>query len=203
MGDGGPDKVAAVVLAGGRGTRLGGVEKGLVVLAGRPLIAHVLARILPQASPVAISANTALELYAAFGLPVLRDPVAGWPGPLAGVLAGFGWLATVAPAVEWLLTVPCDAPILPNDLVVRLAAAAPGAEVVCASSGGREHPVCALWHRSLCSALARDLAAGQGAVGRWAATRRRVVVDFACGGTDPFLNVNDPAGLAEAARLLG
>lgn len=206
MVDGRARQVAAIILAGGRGTRMGGVDKGLVPLAGRPLVAHVLARIRPQASPIAINANTSLAAYAGLGVPVVTDTIAGWPGPLAGLLAGFDWLAKDAPAIEWLLTVPCDAPLLPADLVSRLAARAAeaaDAEVICASSGAREHPVCAIWRRSLAPILARDLAAGQGAVGRWAAARRRLIVDFTITGADPFLNVNDQAELEVAARLLG
>ena len=203
MADGATERVAGVILAGGRGSRFGGTEKGLLTLGGQPMIAHVIARIGPQVAALAINANSGD--YAGFALPVIADPVTDRPGPLAGVLAGFEWMAASAPGTDWLLSVPCDAPDLPRDLVARLLAAAagvPACEVVTAASAGRVHPVCALWHRSIAAALARDVAAGARAVGRWAAARRQIVVEFAAAPRDPFFNVNDRDALEAAVRSL-
>ncbi|PTT75762.1 molybdenum cofactor guanylyltransferase MobA, partial [Pelomonas sp. HMWF004] len=113
--------IHGLVLAGGRGARMGGLDKGLQLLAGQPLVAHVLARLAPQAAPLLISANRHLDTYAAFGHPVLPDPPGlNFAGPLAGMLAGLNTL----PADAWLLTAPCDCPHLPADLAARLLAAA-------------------------------------------------------------------------------
>jgi molybdopterin-guanine dinucleotide biosynthesis protein A len=189
--------VVGIVLAGGSGRRLGGVEKGLQLLAGRPLIAHVIDRIAPQVARLAINANSALADYAALGLPVVADTLPDRPGPLAGVLAGLEGVGEAA----WLLSVPCDAPLLPHDLVARLLAAAGTAEVACAASGGRLHPVCALWRPALAPALRAALAEGRHGVEAFVRGRRFAVADFA-GEPDPFLNVNTPEDLARAAQRL-
>jgi molybdopterin-guanine dinucleotide biosynthesis protein A len=190
--------VAGIILAGGRGRRLGGVEKGLQPLAGRPLIAHVVARIAPQVAALAINAHSAAAGYGALGLPLVADTAADRPGPLAGVLAGMAW----AKDADWLLTVPCDAPFLPSDLVARLLAAASAAEVACAESGGRLHPVCALWRPALASAVGAALGEGRRGVEAFVRGRRYAVAAFA-GDPDPFLNVNTPADLARAMALVG
>jgi molybdopterin-guanine dinucleotide biosynthesis protein A len=193
-----PARIVAIILAGGLGRRLGGVEKGLQPLAGRPLIAHVVERIAPQVARLAINANRASVDYAAFGLPLVADTVPDLPGPLAGVLAGLEWMGTEE---GWLLSVPCDAPFLPRDLVARLLAAAERAEVTCAASGGRLHPVCALWRPALASALHTALAEGRHGVEAFVRGRSMAVVDFA-GNPDPFLNVNTADDLARAAARL-
>lgn len=197
----------AVVLAGGRGRRLGGVDKALLPLAGRPLLAHVLDRLRAgageeQAGPLALNANGDRARFAAFGLPVLPDDVPGLPGPLAGIVTALRWAVSLgAPAV---MTVPCDTPFLPRDLAARLAAASDGAGgvIACAASAGRVHPVAALWPVGLRDALAAALDAGERKVDAWAAAQGRVVVPFADAGVDPFLNVNTPADVAEAERIL-
>ncbi len=192
-----PASVVGIILAGGAGRRLGGVEKGLQPLAGRPLIAHVIDRIAPQVARLAINANSAAGDYAAFGLPVVADTLPGRPGPLAGVLAGLAWVSEPA----WLLSAPCDAPFLPADLVVRLLAAAGAAEVACAASGGRLHPVCALWRRALAPALRAALAEGRHGVEAFVRSRSLAVVEYA-GDPDPFLNVNTAEDMARAAACL-
>jgi molybdopterin-guanine dinucleotide biosynthesis protein A len=174
------------------------VEKGLEPLAGRPLIAHVIARIAPQVAALAINANSAAAGYAAFGLPLVGDPLPDRPGPLAGVLAGLTWAADG----DWLLTVPCDAPFLPADLVARLLGVAGQAEVVCAGSGGRLHPVCALWRPALAPAIRDALAAGRHGVEAFVRGRNLAVAAFA-DDPDPFLNVNTREDLARAASRLG
>jgi len=185
--------VFGIVLAGGRGRRLGGVEKGLQLLSGRPLIAHVIDRIAPQVAVLGINANSAAAAYAALGLPVVADALPDRPGPLAGVLAGLEWMR----GPGWLLSVPCDAPFLPPDLVARLLATAGKAEVACAASGGRLHPVCALWRRELAPALHAALAAGRNGVEAFVRGRKLAVAEFA-DDPDPFLNVNTPEDLARA-----
>ena len=139
--------IAGLVLAGGRATRLGGGDKPLRLLGGRPMLARVLERLLPQVEQIAISANGDPARFAAFGLPVLPDDgPAGRAGPLAGILSGLQWARREA-AFEKLLTVAGDTPFFPTDLAARLNAASAGHpdRIAVAASGGRRHPVFALW----------------------------------------------------------
>lgn len=195
----------AVILAGGLARRMGGGDKGLRPLRRRPMLEHVLDAIRPQVAAMALSANGDPGRFTQFGLPVLADPVPENPGPLAGILAGMRWARTAHPGAAALLSVPTDTPLLPVDLVARLAAArtAAGAAIACAASGGRLHPVVALWPVALADALADALATGVRGVGAFAAPHGLAVADFAIGHADPFLNVNEPVDLARAARLLG
>jgi molybdopterin molybdotransferase len=142
------ENVTALVLAGGSGSRLGGADKGLVELAGAPLIEHVAARLVPQVAGVLVSANRNVEVWRRYGWPVLTDPPPGGRGPLAGILAGLEACPT-----DWLLVVPCDAPALPQDLCQRLAAADPAHPLRIARTGGDWQPVFALLHRRLAADL--------------------------------------------------
>ncbi|MBN9507966.1 MAG: molybdenum cofactor guanylyltransferase [Alphaproteobacteria bacterium] len=209
----------AVVLAGGLARRMGGGDKGLLRLARRPLLDHVLDRIRPQVRAVALSANGDPARFVAWGLPVLRDPVLRDPvlrdpgrgepvsvplGPLGGVLAGMRWARQVHPRATLLLSVPTDTPFLPPDLVARLHAArdAAGLPVAGAATAGQRHPVIALWPVALADALAAALAEGVRGVGSWAESRGLAVADFG-DAAGAFLNVNEPADLARAAREAG
>lgn len=179
-------ELAAVVLAGGRGQRLGGADKGLVDYRGRPLVAWVLDALAPQAGEIVISANRNLERYAATGHRVLPDTLPGFPGPLAGVLA-----AMRAVAAPWLLVVPCDTPHLPHDLAARLlaAAVAAGAQIAVAADDARTHHVCFVVRTALADDLEAALARGERAVHRWQAAHRPVAVRFEAAG---FANFNQP-----------
>ncbi|MFZ4410446.1 MAG: molybdenum cofactor guanylyltransferase MobA [Paracraurococcus sp.] len=139
--------VIAVVLAGGLARRMGGGDKPLRLLAGRPLLDHVLDRVAPQVAAVILNANGDAARFAAYGLPVVADPLPDFPGPLAGVLAGLDWAAAHRPDVATVLSVPGDGPFLPADLVARLEAARVAASVpmACAASGGWTHQPIALW----------------------------------------------------------
>jgi molybdenum cofactor guanylyltransferase len=199
-----PEPIVAVLLAGGLATRMGGGDKCLRPLAGRPMLDHVLDRILPQVAAVALSANGCPGRFAAWKLPVVADGVAGHPGPLAGILAGMRWAAGAFPDAARILSVPTDTPFLPADLVARLREArGDSAEtIVVASSAGRRHPVVALWPAGLAESLEAALRAGERKVGAFAANYRCVAVDFDAVSGDPFLNVNRPEDLAAAeARL--
>lgn len=182
------------VLAGGEARRMGGGDKTLRELHGRPLLAHILARLAPQCGAVAINANGDAARFAAYGLPVWPDAVPGL-GPLGGVLA-----ALEASPLPFILTVPGDAPFLPPDLVARLHAGRGAAAVAQAASGGRGHPVIALWPRALAPALRQALAAGERAVGRFAASQGVALVDWQ---GEPFLNINTPEDLARAQLTPG
>jgi molybdopterin-guanine dinucleotide biosynthesis protein A len=182
--------IAGLVLAGGRGTRLGGVDKALLTLGRSTLASHVLARLGPQVGAAAISANGDPARYACFGLPVLADELDG-RGPLGGVLRGLRWAAENGAA--WLLTIPGDTPFIPLNLAARLAPAP-----ACAESVTGVHPLVALWPTQAATALEAWLAAqpsGRVRAFGQAIGMRAVWFDDA---PDPFANVNTPDDLAAA-----
>lgn len=181
--------ITAVILAGGRATRMGGQDKGLVELAGRPMIEHVLTALAPQVERVIINANRNLERYTAYGWPVVPDAETGFLGPLAGLAAGLS--AADTPLV---LTAPCDSPLLAHDLVARLYSAleAEGAELAVPFDGERLQPVFALVRRELQTSLAAYLGGGDRKIDRWFARHRLAQVNFS-DRPETFVNVNDPA----------
>jgi molybdopterin-guanine dinucleotide biosynthesis protein A len=181
---------------------MGGGDKALVALGGRPLLAHVAARLAPQADPLIISANGDPARFAAFGLTVLPDETRDFSGPLAGILAAMEHLAHVGSANP-LLSAPTDCPFLPPDLAARLGAAMreSGAAVVFASSGGRHHPVAALWSLGLRDALRQALARGENGVMAFIGRQPHASVAWPVQPFDPFFNVNTPEDLAAAERI--
>lgn len=188
-----------LVLAGGAGRRLGGVDKAFVAVAGEVLVARVLARLLPQVSRAAISANGDPARFAAFGLPVLPDAEAAGQGPVAGLLAGLSRAG--AAGADRLLTVAVDTPFFPLDLGVRLAAAGHLPAVAAGPEGGR-HPTFALWPVAARPALAAAAAGGERRLSALLALCGAAEVRFgAVGGFDPFFNVNTPADRDEAEAI--
>jgi molybdenum cofactor guanylyltransferase len=189
-------EVCGLVLAGGQGRRMGGVDKGLQLLQGRPLIQHVIERLRPQVGSVLINANQNLDRYAEFGCPVVPDRIAGFAGPLAGLEAGLH--ATDAPLV---VTVPCDSPFLPHDLVARLsnARSAADADVAVARTGSQPHPVFALVCTRVRSHLADFLSRGERKIDHWYASLSVVEVAFD-DEADAFANINTRAELAQHER---
>jgi len=188
-----------VILAGGLARRMGGGDKPLRLLAGRPMLDHVIARIGPQCASLAINANGDATRFAGYGLPVLPDTLEGNPGPLAGILA-----AMEASPLPFVVTVPGDSPFLPGDLVARLHAAreAAGTPLACAASGGFTHPPIALWPRSLAAALRAAILAGERKIDRWTARHGVATETWPDAPHDPFFNANTPEELAEAEALL-
>lgn len=202
--------VTGVLLAGGQSRRMGGGDKGLLQLAGKPMLRHVIESLAPQVGRLVINANGDPARFAAFNLPVVADPIAGYAGPLAGVLAGMRWSAATAPQATHIATVSTDAPFLPCDLVHRLAAAVAQAPrtIAIARSAGELHPVIGLWPVILADDLEAELKAGTRKVLRWTDRHGTVVVDFPftiIGGrqVDPFFNANTREELDEANALLG
>lgn len=199
-----PD-IAGVVLAGGLARRMGGGDKALLELGGRPILAHVIERLEPQVGSMVINANGDPARFAAYGLPVAADPVDGFAGPLAGVLAGFDWARDNLPGAEWIVTVASDTPFFPSDLVARMAGAveAEGAEMACAASGGRHHPVFGLWPVRLAEDLRRAMIDEDiRKVDIWTARYRLAVAEFGTDPFDPFFNANRPEDLEKARSLL-
>jgi molybdenum cofactor guanylyltransferase len=199
------EPVAGVILAGGLSRRMGGGDKCLRELGGRPLLAHILERVRPQVADLVLNANGEPARFAAFGLPVVADSVEGFAGPLAGILAGLDWAAAHAPQCRRVVSFAGDAPFLPRDLVARLLAAADreNADLACAASDGQAHPVFGLWRVDLREALRDALVREQiHKVDRWTARYELVQVDFPTEPVDPFFNANTPNDLAAAARQL-
>jgi len=195
------NKVAGLILAGGLGSRMGGADKGLVELEGRPMVAHVLERLGLQVAEVLINANRNAEAYAGFGVPVVADRVAGFAGPLAGLDAG---LHAASIECEWMVTCPCDSPFLPLDLAARLLAGArvSGAEVAMARSEGRAQPVFLLAHRNTAASLAAYLEGGGRKIDCWVERERHVIVDFDdC--PEAFANINTREELVSLGRSAG
>lgn len=179
-------KISAVILAGGQGSRMGGVDKGWVEFQGKPLVLHVLERIRSQADEVLISANRSLDEYRRLGVPVLTDDMPGYPGPLAGIRQ-----ALKTACHELLLCVPCDTPFLPPDLAERLCQALErgGEDIAVAEAGGEVQPVVFLCRKSVLPSLDAFMAQGGRGVGRWQAGLKRVGVAFDAGA---FRNLNTP-----------
>jgi molybdopterin-guanine dinucleotide biosynthesis protein A len=197
-------RVAGVLLAGGRSRRMGGGDKALLTLHGETLLARVIARVKPQVQSLVLNANGDPARFAAFKLPVVPDSVPGFPGPLAGVLTGLEWALANAKDISWVASFPSDAPFLPRDLVARLAEAAQGADMACAASGGRRHPVAGLWPVALARGLRRAVVnEGLRKVEDWTGRFNVAVVDYPLAPFDPFFNANTPEDLAEAERILG
>ena len=195
-----PPPPPAMILAGGRATRMGGGDKPLMTLNGQSLLAMILARLAPQAGPLALNANGDPARFDGFGLPVVADGVAGLPGPLAGVLAAMDWAASLGAAR--VVTVAGDTPFLPPDLVAGLLRAAGPAGLAIAAgrddAGLREHPVIGLWPVALRADLRARLAAGDRRVRGFSGAHGAAVAEWDARGGDPFRNINTPEDLARA-----
>ena len=193
-----------VILAGGQGRRMEGADKAFVRLAERPLFDHVFSRLAPQVDAVIVNANGDPARFADYDLPVVADTVDGFAGPLAGVLAAMEWAAAHRPACRYLVTAATDAPFLPRDLVAQFhrVVADLGAELVCASSDGRAHPVCGLWPVDLLDDLRHAVVdKGVRKVDLWTMRHRLAYVAFDDDRGDPFFNVNRPTDLGPAEEL--
>jgi len=201
--------IAAVILCGGRATRMGGIDKPLLTLGGRTLLDRIIGNLRTQAFPIAISANGDPSRLARLGLPVLPDPIGGFPGPLGGILASLEW-ASELDACDGLVTLAGDTPFFPPDLVARLvdAETGPADRIAMATSGGRGHPVFALWPLSTRASLKDFLTrSNDRSVAAFARTVGIIEVEFPqrfAGGAafDPFFNINHPHDLDEAERII-
>jgi molybdopterin-guanine dinucleotide biosynthesis protein A len=184
--------VTGIVLAGGQGRRMGGVDKGLQPLEGRPMVAWAIERLAPQVEAIVVNANQNLDAYRAFGYPVVSDAVGGFAGPLAGLHAGLQATRTAL-----AVTVPCDSPFLPTDLVARLRSAleAGDAEIAVAKTGDQPHPVFSLVQRKILPHLEAFLHSGGRKIDAWYASLKVVEVSFD-DQAEAFSNINTREDLA-------
>jgi molybdenum cofactor guanylyltransferase len=176
--------ITGIVLAGGKGSRMGGVDKGLQPLRGKPMVEWVLARFAPQVDEIVINANQNLATYEKYGHRVVSDAIGGFAGPLAGLHAGLN--AARHPLV---VTVPCDSPFLPTDLVHRLGVSLKSNDLAVAKTGAQPHPVFALMKREVRESLEAFLASGGRKIDAWYAALKVVEVSFD-DEADAFRNIN-------------
>ena len=198
--------ISGIILAGGRSRRMGGGNKALTTLAGRPLLQHVIDRLAPQVAALALSVERESAAFAGFGLPQLSDPVRGHRGPLGGLLSGLRHFAGLR---SWVLLAPCDAPFLPPDLALRLQACASraGAPAAVAVHAGEWQPTFSIWHHGILPDLERAVGQeGQAGFKPFLRTLRAAECDWpeaaAPDGPPPFFNVNDPEALSQADRWI-
>jgi molybdenum cofactor guanylyltransferase len=198
------NSIIGVLLAGGQSRRMGGVDKVLQTLGGRPVLAHAIDRLKPQVADMVINANGAASRFAAFRLPVIADSVAGFAGPLAGVHAGLVWVKANRPGIDHVVTVAADTPFFPTDLVARFIGALEDQTtllVACSDQG--LHPVFGLWPVAIAPLLEESLERGERKASAFVEEQGAIEVFFPktdIGGRliDPFFNINRPDDLAEA-----
>lgn len=197
--------VVGVILAGGLARRMGGGDKCMILLEGRPLLSWIVERFSPQVRHLILNANGDANRFDSFALPVVADTVPDFAGPLAGILAALEWTRATLPEVPWVASCAGDAPFVPRDLVARFQAAqgAANADLVCAVSGGQTNPVCGLWKVDLADDLRRALVEEDlHKIDVWTARYKLATVDFAIEPVDPFFNINRPEDMAIAEALL-
>jgi len=200
-GDGNIDLHLCCILAGGQGRRMGGEVKSLLKLGGKTLLEHVVSRTAPQVGATLINANGDSSRFAFSGLPVIADSIAGFAGPLAGIVAGLEWAS--AHGIDWVVSFAIDTPFVPPDLVLRLRCACLGHEAASAASGGRLHPVIGLWPTRLAERLRHAVTVeGLRRVDAWTASLSVGVADWPIHPYDPFFNVNRPEDLGQAEAIM-
>lgn len=201
----GPPRVVGVLLAGGQARRMGGGDKCLRQLAGRPILSHIIERIEPQVDALVLNANGDPSRFDGFGLPVAADVIEGQAGPLAGILTGMAWVRDNRPDCPWIVSIATDTPFLPANLVETMMAAMDQeqAELACAVTNGRTHPVIGLWPIRLADDLRRAMIdEDMRKIDRFTEHYRLAEVPFPTEPFDPFFNTNRPEDLEEAERLL-
>ena len=199
--------IPCVILAGGKGRRMGGKEKALIHLLDRPLLSYVLEKVSGKVAPIALNINTNFDDFQKFGYKIIKDPIKGHLGPLAGILASLNWAKEINQ--DWVLTLPCDTPFLPKNLVQSMVEAknkTPEVDLVVAKSRGFNHPVIALWKSDINNKLQNALNEGVRKIDIFTAQLKIAYVDFdniQNSDFDPFTNLNAPQDLILAQQILG
>jgi len=199
--------VPCVILAGGKGRRMGGKDKALIPLLDRPLLSYVLESISGHVAPIALNINTNLDKFFEFGYEIIEDPIKGHLGPLAGILASLNWARQLNQ--KWVMTLPCDTPFLPKNIVkeiIKLKNKELDVDLVVAQSKGYNHPVIALWKSDLNLKLEKALNEGIRKIDIFTSSLKVAYVDFDKinnDNFDPFTNLNSPLDLIKAQQILG
>ena len=199
--------IPCVILAGGKGRRMGGKEKALIHLLDRPLLSYVLEKVSGKVAPIALNINTNFDKFQKFGYKIIKDPIKGHLGPLAGILASLNWAKEINQ--DWVLTLPCDTPFLPKNLVQSMVEAknkTPEVDLVVAKSRGFNHPVIALWKSDIINKLQNALNEGVRKIDIFTAQLDIAYVEFdniQNSEFDPFTNLNSPKDLILAQQILG
>ena len=199
--------VPCVILAGGKGRRMGGKDKALIPLLDRPLLSYVLESISGHVAPIALNINTNLDKFSEFGYEIIEDPIKGHLGPLAGILASLNWARQLNQ--KWVMTLPCDTPFLPKNIVkemIKLKNKELDVDLVVAQSKGYNHPVIALWKSDLNLKLEKALNEGIRKIDIFTSSLKVAYVDFDKINNenfDPFTNLNSPLDLIKAQQILG
>ena len=199
--------IPCVILAGGKGRRMGGKEKALIHLLDRPLLSYVLEKVSGKVAPIALNINTNFDNFQKFGYKIIKDPIKGHLGPLAGILASLNWAKEINQ--DWVLTLPCDTPFLPNNLIQSMTRAknkTPEVDLVVAKSRGFNHPVIALWKSDINNKLQNALNEGVRKIDIFTSQLNITYVDFdniENSDFDPFTNLNSPQDLILAQQILG
>ena len=199
--------IPCVILAGGKGRRMGGKEKALIHLLDRPLLSYVLEKVSGKVAPIALNINTNFDSFQKFGYKIIKDPIKGHLGPLAGILASLNWAKEINQ--DWVVTLPCDTPFLPKNLVQSMVEAknkTPEVDLVVAKSRGFNHPVIALWKSDINQKLQSALNEGVRKIDIFTAQLNIAYVDFdniQNSEFDPFTNLNSPQDLILAQQILG
>ena len=199
--------IPCVILAGGKGKRMGGKEKALIHLLDRPLLSYVLEKISGKVAPIALNINTNFDDFQKFGYKIIADPIKGHLGPLAGILASLNWAKEINE--DWVMTLPCDTPFLPNDLIQSMVEKknnTPEVDLVVAKSRGFNHPVIALWKSDINNRLQNALKEGVRKIDFFTSQLNIAYVDFDNSENsefDPFTNLNSPQDLILAQQILG
>ena len=199
-----PPPTLGAILAGGLSRRMGGNDKALLPLAGRPLVEHAAERLTAQCESVILSANGDPSRFARMGLPVAPDSISDHPGPLAGILAALEWSAIHRPDIAWVVSTPADTPFIPRDLVLRLHEACRESRkpIACAASGSQTHFAVGLWPVSLRHDLRYSLVEkGTRSIREWLSSHGYAEVSWLGDPVDPFFNINTPEGLRHAESL--
>jgi molybdopterin-guanine dinucleotide biosynthesis protein A len=189
--------LSGCIIAGGQARRMGGGDKAQIMIGGQTILSRLIARLQPQVQALAINANGDPARFAANGLPVLGDSMAGFPGPLAGLLTALAWSPS-----PMLITVAGDTPFIPSDLAKRLSAAVLGKDCAIACSGGRRHPVCGIWKTSLAEPLRRFLDCGERKVEAFTHDINCGIAEWEAQPYDPFFNINTPQDVLLAEKIV-
>jgi len=199
------NKIIGVILSGGLSRRMNNQDKGFIQLAHKPLFEHVLERLSPQCDSIIISSNKESQQLSSYDLPIIKDSLEGLLGPLAGLLACMQWVRKHQPGVQWIASVPVDTPFIPQNLVSTLyqSMLENTADIACATSNGRTHPVIALWPIRLLDDLEAALSKENiRKIDLWTSRYKVSLPDFSDSLLDPFYNINCHEDLVHAEALL-